>query len=142
MKNEIAKKQDGNNGMEIKTVNMSELSSVNLDSASVMPIDLMADYWTPENVGEAKRCIFTKVENVSTIDQQSGEMIELECAFFVTPVDGKLQSIRNGSKKLVSAVQNLPANTPLLITYKGKVKNKSNGFKSDNWSVQPLIINA
>jgi hypothetical protein len=140
MSKEIAKQE--NNGIQIKTVNVNELSTLNLESAAVMPVDLMSDYWTPETVGESKRVVFTKVEPVSTIDQQSGEVIELECAFFVTPVDGKLQSIRNGSKKLVSAVQNLPANTPLLITYKGKVKNKSNGFKSDDWSIQPLILQA
>ena len=140
MSKEIAKTE--NNGLQIKTVNVNELSTINLESAAVMPVDLMSDYWTPETVGESKRVVFTKVEPVSTIDQQSGEVIELECAFFITPVDGKLQSIRNGSKKLVSAVQNLPANTPLLITYKGKVKNKSNGFKSDDWSIQPLILQA
>ena len=138
MSKEIAKQE--NNGLQISTVNINELSTLNLESAAVMPVDLMSDYWTPEKEGESKRVVYTKVEPVATIDQQSGEVIELECAFFITPIEGKLQSIRNGSKKLVSAVQKLPANTPLLITYKGKVKNKSNGFKSDNWSVQPLII--
>jgi hypothetical protein len=114
-----------------------------LSKQEIVPIDLMADYWTPTTVNESKRLFFDKIATRNTVDQQSGEAIELECAFFVEQINGEVKSISNGSKRLVGAMQNngIQRGTPLLITYLGKKKNASNGFSSDNWSVKPLMIN-
>lgn len=116
----------------------------NLQDATAYPFDLMADYWTPETPGETKRVFFDKFASRAVIDQQSSELLNLECAYFIEPgKDGTVKSISNGSKRLVGALEasNIQRGTPLQITYVGKLKNKSNGFKSDNWSIKPLRIN-
>lgn len=114
-----------------------------LDDAVEYPVDLMADYWTPETPGEAKRLYFDKIAPRLVKDVSSDAMLELECAFFVESKDGELKSISNGSKRLVGAIQSngIQRGTPLLITFMGKKKNKSNSYMSDNWSIKPLVVN-
>ena len=115
-----------------------------LHTAEAAPFDLMSDYWSPENKGEQRRVLFDRIQTMSTVDQSSGELIELECAFFFWQEhpDAPIKQIRNGSKLLVGAIQafNVPRLTPLLIKYQGKIRNKSNQNLSDNWSVTPLRI--
>jgi len=114
-----------------------------LYEATEIPIDLMSDYWTPETTGEAKFVFFDKIGFAKVIDQQSGDIIDLECAFFVEQKENKeLRSIRNGSKRLVGAcvALNLENGTALKITYKGKKKNRTGPNSSDNWSIKPLLI--
>jgi hypothetical protein len=123
-----------------------ELENIaDLQNAEVAPFDLMSDYWSPEMKGESRRVLFDRIQTMSTVDQASGEVIELECAFFFyqeTP-GGPIKQIRNGSKRLVGGIQgfNIPRLTPLLIKYLGKVKNKNNANQSDNWSITPLRVN-
>ena len=116
-----------------------------LHTAEIAPFDLMSDYWSPENKGESKRVIYDRIQTMGTVDQTTGEVIELECAFFFYQEhpDAPIKQIRNGSKRLVGAIQafNLERLTPLLIKYMGKVKNKNNANYSDNWSITPLRIN-
>lgn len=116
-----------------------------LQDAEVAPFDLMSDYWSPEMKGESRRVLFDRIQTMTTVDQVSGEVIDLECAFFFyqeTP-GGPIKQIRNGSKRLVGAIQgfNVPRLTPLLIKYLGKVKNKNNANQSDNWSITTLRVN-
>jgi hypothetical protein len=115
----------------------------NLDEATPLPFDLMADYWTPQNPGESKRVFFDRVDLRSVKDMNSEETIELECAFFIEKVNNEAKSISNGSRRLVGAIQSLGIlrGSALLITYLGKKKNKSNNFMSDAWSIKPLVIN-
>lgn len=114
-----------------------------LNKAQAVPLDLMADYWTPENVGESKRVIFAKIDTRQVLDQQTGELIGLECAFFLEKVNDEAQMISNGSKRLVGAIASngIMPGTPLIVTYKGKKRNRTNQYSSDNWSIKPLIIN-
>lgn len=115
-----------------------------LSTADEIPLDLMSDYWTPENIGESKRVYFVKLDTVPAIDQQSGEEIELECAFFLERDEkGLIKQIRNGSKKLVAAmiINNTQKGAALKITYMGKKRNRTNANYSDNWSVLPLSVN-
>ena len=116
-----------------------------LHSAEAAPFDLMSDYWSPVNAGEARRVLFDRIQTMATVDQTSGEMIELECAFFFWQEhpDAPIKQIRNGSKRLVGAIQSfgIARLTPLLIKYQGKVRNKNNSYLSDNWSVTPLRVN-
>ncbi len=114
-----------------------------LDKATELPFDLMADYWTPTKEGECKRVFFDKIATRKVRDMQTSEEIDLECAFFLVKENGAMKSISNGAKKLVSAIENnnIQRGTPLLLTYMGKKKNATNNFQSDNWSVKPLIIN-
>lgn len=116
-----------------------------LQTAEAAPFDLMSDYWSPEMKGESRRVLFDRIQVMSTVDQASGEVIELECAFFFyqEAPGGPIKQIRNGSKRLVGGIQgfNIPRLTPLLIKYLGKVKNKNNANQSDNWSITPLRVN-
>jgi len=119
----------------------------NLHQAVELPIDLSSSYWTPEEVGEAKRGFFQRIENATYVDEKTGEVIELPCVIIVTQEqNGSIATIRNGSKRLVAAIEEavndgrVSAGTPLQITFLGEEKNKTNGFKSARWSVKPLII--
>ena len=78
----------------------------------------------------------------------TGELIDLDCATFLEKsADGTVQTVTNGSRRLVGILEqyiengSLKSGMPLKITYMGKRKNKTNNFQSDNWSVKPLRIN-
>ncbi len=138
MSTEVAKIE--NNGLAVIDLN-GELPD--LSKADVFPFDLMADYWTPEGTGESKRVHFDRIAERAVADQQTGETIDLECAFFLEQQGGgELKTVSNGSKRLVGALQayNIQKGTPLLITYLGKRKNRTNQFSSDVWSIKPLRI--
>lgn len=115
-----------------------------LKNSQVMPIDLTSEYWTPDKVGEEKRVFFVELGICDTVDQETGENIALECAFFLEQDNnGEIKQIRNGSKKLVGALisNRVKYGTPLLITYMGKKKNRTNSRLSDQWSIKPLRVN-
>lgn len=131
---------DKKSALPIQTMAVDEIDS--LEQAQAAPIDLMSDYWSPEQAGEAKRVIFDCIETTDVPDQSTGEVIELECAFFFIKENGHVKRIRNGSKRLVGALARIPSRTPLLIKYMGKKRNKNNANLSDNWSITPLIYNA
>lgn len=113
-----------------------------LDKAEVLPLDLMSDYWTPEKEGETKRVFFQRIGIRDVLDQETEEVFQLECAFFVEKVKGDIKSVVNGSKRLVGSIEanNIQHGTPLQITYLGKRNNSTNAYKSDNWSIKPLIV--
>lgn len=114
-----------------------------LETAQAAPVDLMSDYWSPEMPGEYKKVIFDRIETTAVADQATGEVLDLDCAYFFVKENGAVKRIRNGSKRLVGAIQSfkLAQGTPLEIRYMGKRANKTNQFKSDHWTVKPLIVN-
>lgn len=115
-----------------------------LAEATAVPVDLIPNYWTPENKGEFKRVFFDTIKDITVLDQQTGELLQLTCAFFYEKVNGQVNTISNGSKRLVGLFEGgqIPRLTPLQITYMGKKKNSTNGFMSDSWSIRPLSLNA
>ncbi len=123
----------------------SVVSLPDLSTAVEMPLDLMSDYWTPENPGEYKLVFFDRIDVSQVLTQDdTPALIDLECAYFLEQDNkGEIKSIRNGSKRLVGALlaQQVQRGTALKITYMGKKKNRSNAFKSDSWSIKPLILN-
>jgi hypothetical protein len=115
-----------------------------LSQAIEMPLDLMSDYWTPEHAGEFKFVFFDRIDISKVQDQQTGAQIDLECAYFLEQDANKeIKSLRNGSKRLVGALlsANVQRGTALKVTFMGKKNNRTNSYKSDNWSVKPLRIN-
>jgi len=139
--NEIALNDGSQNQQIIKSSIIDISKPFNLDNAQETPFDLMTDYWTPQNSGETKRVVFAKIGNRQVQDSKTGEVIELECAFFLEPVDGNVKMISNGSRRLVGAMSE-PSIVPgmaFIISYKGK-KRFRNGNTGDDWSVKPLII--
>lgn len=128
--------------LQLEQVAVNDIDS--LDTAESSQIDLMSNYWSPETPGESKRVIFDRIDISPVLAVETGEVIDLECAFFFVKENGQVKQLRNGSKRLVGALQsyNILRGTPLEIKYKGKKQNRMNSFKSDDWSVTPLIINA
>lgn len=119
----------------------------NLNEATEINADFTSEYWTPEVIGEEKRCFFQGIENSTYTDEKTGESIELPCVILVSQDEkGVLKTIRNGSVRLVSTIGDnvekgiIVKGTPLKIVYNGKKKNKNNAFSSDVWSIKPLII--
>lgn len=139
---EIAVTSGDEQQIPLQKVTIANISA--LDSATVMPVDLMSNYWTPEKPGESKRVIFDRFDNTLVLSSDgTGELIELECAFFFIKEGDTVKRISNGSKRLVGSLQAAKVTNmmALEITYLGKKQNANNAFKSDNWSVKPLIIN-
>jgi hypothetical protein len=120
-----------------------QTSIPSLNDAQVAPVDLMSDYWTPEQSGETKRMYFVRIAPRNVVDQQDpSKVIPLDCAFFLENSNGEVKSVSNGSKRLVGALESINAQNgmPFEIKYLGKKRNKSNAFSSDNWSIKPLMI--
>jgi len=126
-----------------KTVDLENAGDFpNLEDASVLPMDLMSTYWTPETPGESKNVVFSHIDDSELIDPDSGEIKMLRTAHFFEQKNGEISSVRNASKRLVGAIESskIVRGTPLRISYLGKKKNVNNAFKSDDWSVKPLLI--
>jgi hypothetical protein len=101
---------------------------------------LNSHYWNPEPE-EEKRVVFMEF-GVETHTRQDGDgTIELEVAIFLEMHNGRKRRISNGAKRLVSTLKNndVQPGTPLLISYEGKVKNKTNQFSCDDFEVIPLV---
>lgn len=128
---------------QFQTVDLENIAA--LHEAEAAPFDLMSDYWSPENVGEERRVLFDRIQAMGVVDQATGEVVDLNCAFFFYQEnkDAPIKQIRNGSRRLVGAIENfnLQRLTPLSIKYAGKKRNKSNSNLSDNWIITPLRVN-
>lgn len=113
-----------------------------LTKSTPAPLELTAEYWTPEKEGETRRMFFSDFKTSMVTDQKTGEDIELVSAYFVEVVDGVKKVICNASRRLTGVLEscNVAAGTPLEITYLGKKRNKNNAYLSDYWSVKPLIV--
>ena len=128
--------------LQIPTFDILGGDRPDLSLGEVLPFDLLDDYWSPQDKGEAKRLIYSHVEKRRFADQQNPDaIIELETAiFFEQANDKSFKQVTNASWRLVKAVSGLPEKTPVLITFMGKTRNKNNSYMSDNWSVKPLLI--
>lgn len=133
---------------EIQAADLSNSTLPSLDGAQELPIDLCGNYWTPEMPGEFKKMFFVEIKPQKVLSANgTGELIDLDCATFLEhATDGTIQTVTNGSRRLVGILEQYVENgsikrgTPLKITYMGKRRNKTNSYQSDNWSVRPLRI--
>lgn len=122
----------------------------NLHEVPVSPRELASDYWTPDEPGEYKVGVIMDIREESYPIDGTDDRIMLECMVMISQErDGSFNTIRNGSKRLVATIvtaiekgEIVLEKTPLKITFTGKEKNKTNAFKSDRWSVKPLLITA
>lgn len=121
----------------------------NLHKAKTSAIEFSNVYWTPENSGEYKVGIITDIRIQTFPDATNPDKDkDLLCVMMVAQnEDLSVTQISNGSKKLVSVIQEaieqgsiIVEKTPLKIQYLGKKKNKTNAHKSDNWSVKPIVL--
>lgn len=142
MENEVLEKKSSS---IVKSFDLTSSELPDLADAREVPADLTSEYWTPEKEGEFKLGFFQRIEESTYTDEQSGETIQLPCVIFIEQKkDRSLVTVRNGSKRLVAALEEAQNNnqidvgTPLKITFLGKAKNKTNSYMSDRWSVRPL----
>lgn len=139
--NDVAQVNQGTLTLDVKNI-------PNLHNAEESGVDLSSEYWTPENEGESKVGIPVKIEDAVYEDQETGEHVVLPCLIFVEQTkEGLLRTVRNGSKRLVATIENAVeaghiqlGRTPIKIVFNGKQKNTTNSFKSDRWSIKPLLI--
>lgn len=145
MSKELALKEQ-ESSFEIQTADLSTSDLPSLEDAQELPVDLCGNYWTPEHAGEFKKMFFVEIKPQKVLSATgTGELIDLDCATFLEQTeDGTIQTVTNGSRRLVGILEQYVSNgiirngTPLKITYMGKRKNKTNNFTSDSWSVKPL----
>ena len=142
---DIVKQQNNEGNFPVIDLNQAELP--NLAEAEIMPIELTTLYWTPEQKGETKRVYFDNIilRQMPTLNEAaaSDEPTILPCAYFFEQTEEGIIRICNASKRLVAALEGnfVRRGTPLIIKYLGKIKNNTNAFKSDAWSVMPLKPN-
>lgn len=141
----VAKVENGQEAaIQIYHANPNNLPDLSKSKEAGM--DLVSEYWSPQEKGETKRMFYTHTGVGVFPDTETGEEKELTCAFFVEVVDGTKKAICNGSKRLVGAISDakkqfgLSAWSPLQVTYLGKKKNATNSYLSDTWSVKPLYV--
>lgn len=145
MSKELALKEQ-ESSFEIQAADLSTSDLPSLEDAQELPVDLCGNYWTPEHAGEFKKMFFVEIKPQKVLSATgTGELIDLDCATFLEQTeDGTIQTVTNGSRRLVGILEQYVSNgiirngTPLKITYMGKRKNKTNNFTSDSWSVKPL----
>lgn len=139
MDNQLVKSEQASS--QLQQIDIDQIGQ--LEGAKETPIDLMGEYWSPENAGEEKRVIFDRIEDCFVPDMTSGEAIALETAFFITKEGDQVKLIRNSSKRLVAALLmfKVQRGTALKLVYKGKKRNKTNANMSDNWAIIPLTVN-
>lgn len=134
--------------LSFQTVNLLDGNLPSLKDAVEIPIDICGEYWTPEYEGESKRLYFVDIaiQKVLSVDG-TGALIDLPCARFMEILeDGTAKMITNGSRRLVGILEQsfetgiLKSGSLLKVTFRGKRRNKSNNFSSDNWSIIPLRL--
>ncbi|SRR6266700_4050795 len=126
--------------MPVQQIKVSDIDR--LDNAEIVPVNLMSEYWSPEDKGECKKVIYDGIEPYALPDQITGASIDLDCVCFYVKENGITKRMRNGSKKLVGSFRQLDIKpgTAWVITYLGKKTNKTNPNKADDWSINPLIV--
>lgn len=133
----------------VPSVDLSSKDLPDLASGRELPADLTSQYWTPEEPGEFKLVFFQRIEECTYVDQETGDVIKLPCAILLEQKrdeERSLQTIRNGAKRLVAALEealnngSIEVGTPMKITFTGKERNKTNSFMSDRFSIRPLSL--
>lgn len=110
--NELSLRTDS--AFEIQTADLStDLPS--LDDAKELPIDLCGNYWTPKHVGEFKKMFFVDIKPQKVLSATNpDELIDLECATFLEKLgNGTVQTVTNGSRRLVGILEQYIANGSL-----------------------------
>ena len=93
---------------------------------------------------EIRRMFFMELRSEKSIDEQSGQDIDLLVAYFVEPVDGRKRVVRQASRRLTAVFENfqktIRPGMAFEITYLGKERNATNSFMSDRWAIVPLKV--
>ena len=112
--------------------------STDLKTAVKSEINLVPEYWSPQQEGESKRLYFMQISNLENINEETGEQKILRTISFYDPT--KKCIVTQSSARLIGVFEhNMPvAGEAFEIVYEGKKKNTTNPFLSDRWSVFKL----
>lgn len=114
-----------------------------LEKATLAPLPITGEYWSPVEAGEKKRVFFYDIRVESLPDRQTGEDIELPVAYFVEVKNGEKKIIRQGGARLVSVFESLykakriEVGMPFEIVYEGLTRT-ANGNNIGKWRITPL----
>lgn len=99
------KKQESS--FEIQTADLSTSDLPSLEDAQELPIDLCGNYWTPEHAGEFRKMFFVEIKPQRVLSATNpDELIDLDCATFLERTeDGTVQTVTNGSRRLVGILE-------------------------------------
>ncbi len=115
-----------------------------LNQAQPAPLEITSEYWSPKEKYEKRRMFFMDLRSEKSIDEQSGQDVDLLVAYFVESVDGRKRVVRQASRRLTAVFENfqktIRPGMAFEITYLGKERNATNSFMSDRWAVVPLKI--
>lgn len=127
-----------NTAVSLQTANLPDLNK-----ASVSPIELLGEYWSPAEPGEKKRVFFLCFDTQTVLEPQTGEAREMNIIKFLENRNGEYRTIRNGSALLLAQFEpfapRLKQGDPFEITYIGK-KKTTTGKLADSWIVKPLYF--
>jgi len=118
----------------------------------VEPMAVNIGYWTPEKVGEKFHGFVVEITTemmprYGCPDEEKHILFPVECITLVKMEDGKMKQYRVSQKVLVSNIKSgvragriVPYSfaTPLVITYLGEQKNKTNQNKSHHFEIEIL----
>ena len=108
-----------------------------LSKAQPAPLEISSEYWSPKEKGEKRRMFFMELRSEKSIDEQSGQDIDLL-------VDGRKRVVRQASRRLTAVFENfqktIRPGMAFEITYLGKERNATNSFMSDRWAIVPLKV--
>lgn len=113
-----------------------------LESAERVGLNLIGTYWTPTNPGESRRLYFVKIEGIDKLkDDDTGETEILPTAILVDPLTKEV--VYQSSARLVGFFERVKKEHGVAfeIIYKGKRKNSTNAYMSDDWEVYKLSVN-
>lgn len=124
----------------------SEINLPDLGKQILVPIDLVSDYWSPEAEGEVRDLFFDTIRTQTIPDvfgPDPSVLREVDYVFFMErQEDGTARAVCSGAARLVGFFQDrdIPRLAPFQITYKGKVKNKSNNFESGSYGIKMYAV--
>jgi hypothetical protein len=109
-----------------------------IDQYKPTGLNLVALYWSPTAVSESKKLIFIEVKHIKHLIEETAEEKILPTAVFVDPFTKEV--IHQASTRLVSVFEREEPEpgTPFYIEYKGKIKNSTNAYMSDNWAIYKM----
>ena len=121
------------------------------EKLEVVPVNLSAEYWSPQAVGEVKEALFVGIQAGRMVKSfnNPNELVPLDCCEFIEEVTvrddsgkevgRKFQTFFCGQSHLVSLFKTLPQGGVYQIIYTGKRKNKTNSNMSDNFEVFVML---
>ena len=121
------------------------------ENLEVIPVNLSAEYWSPQAIGEVKEALFVGIKAGRMVKsfKNPNELVPLDCCEFIEEIpvkdsEGKtvgrqFQTFFCGQSHLVSLFKGLPAGGVYQIIFTGNKKNKTNPHISNTFEVFAML---